>query len=171
MAQGVNKLLDVGSCFAVSSSSRACRRSNWANSCRARSAAPVRMSGLSKPVVDDRGVTVNLKGPFILGDSVMVPVLIRVKDAELEIRIGVPRIERESGLEQRTLSPPILPSLAGPDPASIESLRSRSGPRRSAAQFRGIDAAGPDLVSYRGQEVLVSLAKKEERQGIGSIHV
>src|SRR5207302_10285711 len=30
---------------------------------------------------------------------------------------------------------------------------------------------GPDLVSYRGPEVLVGLAKKDERQGIGSIHV
>ena len=38
---------------------------------------------LSKPVVDGRVVTVKLKGLFILGDSVVLLVLIRIKDAEL----------------------------------------------------------------------------------------
>src|SRR5213082_285103 len=52
---------------------------------------------LSKPVVDGRVVTVKLEGLLILGDSVVVLVLIRIKDAELEKCIGVPRIERDSG--------------------------------------------------------------------------
>src|ERR1700687_701561 len=101
MAQGINKLLDVGSlfrCFLHFASVQTLELGKFLPCTLGGTRADER---LSKPVVDGRVVTVKLKGLFILGDRVVVLVLIRVKDAELEICIGVPRIERDSGLEQR----------------------------------------------------------------------
>ena len=99
MAQGVNKLLDVGSLFRrflLFASVQTLELGKFLPCTLGGTRADER---LSKPVVDDRGVTVNLKGLFILGDGVVVLVLVRIKDAELEIRIGVARIERDRGLE------------------------------------------------------------------------
>src|SRR6266853_617131 len=101
MAQGINKLLDVGSllrCFLHFASVQTLEFGKFLTCTLGGTRVDER---LSKPVVDGRVVTVKLEGLFILGDSVVVLVLIRIKDAELEKCIGVPRIERDSGLEQR----------------------------------------------------------------------
>src|SRR6266576_1139186 len=171
MAQGVDKLLDVGSLF------RRFLHFASVQTLELGKFLPCTLGGtraderLSEPVVDGRGVTVNLKGLFILGDSVVVLVFVRIKDAELEIRIGVPRIERDGGLEQRLYLRPFcrlwLDLTLLPQSHCVV-VTDRGIVRPS---FEESMQPGPDLVSYRGQEVLVGLAKKDERQGIGSIHV
>jgi len=93
MAQSVNKLLDVGSLFRrFSTSQRADARIGQIPAVRARR-HPLRMSACPSRLGNGRGVTVNLKGCSYWVIASVYSVLVRIKDAKLEIRIGVARIE------------------------------------------------------------------------------
>jgi len=79
MAQAINKLLDAGSlfrCFLHFASVQTLEFGKFLTCTLGGTGADER---LSKPVVDGRVVTVKLEGLFILGDSVVVLVLIRIR--------------------------------------------------------------------------------------------